>query len=51
MMIAFHFQPSLKESLDDLDKSLKKKNSRLFYFYDEPHTCISKLIKKLKVQL
>lgn len=39
----------MMESLDDLDKSLKKKNSRLFYFYDEPHTCISKLIKKLKV--
>lgn len=33
-------------SLEDLDKSLKKKGSRLFYFYGKPYECIEKIIKK-----
>lgn len=39
----------MMESLDELDKALRKKNSRLFYFYNEPHIILDKLIKKLKV--
>jgi deoxyribodipyrimidine photo-lyase len=36
------------ESLIDLDKELKKKNSRLHLYYGEPDKIISKIIKKLK---
>lgn len=34
------------ECLDDLDKTLKKKKSRLFYFYGDTSDIIKKIIKK-----
>jgi deoxyribodipyrimidine photo-lyase len=37
------------ESLEDLDKSLKKKGSKLYLFYDEPYKVIDKLLSKLDV--
>lgn len=37
------------ESLEDLDKSLHKKGSKLFYFFGKPNLVIDSLIKKLKV--
>lgn len=36
------------ESLKDLDDDLKKKKSRLFYFYDKPHKIVENLLKKDK---
>ena len=36
----------MMESLDDLNKDLKKKGSRLFYFFGKQHEIIEKLIKK-----
>lgn len=32
------------ESLDDLDQALRKKNSKLFYFYDSPENAIEDLL-------
>jgi deoxyribodipyrimidine photo-lyase len=37
----------MMESLEDLDKDLRGKNSRLFYFFGTPHGIINKLITKL----
>ena len=37
------------ESLDDLDEYLRKKGSRMFYFFGKPHEVVNKLIKKLDV--
>ena len=34
----------MMESLDDLDKDLRNKGSRLFYFYGKPYQIIKKLI-------
>lgn len=36
----------MMESLDDLDKQLKKKRKRLIYFYGKPVKVIEKLLKK-----
>ena len=33
------------ESLEDLDQDLKKKNSKLYYFYGKPHSVINKLLQ------
>lgn len=37
------------ESLTDLDQQLRKKKSRLFYFFGEQHKIIEKLVKKYPV--
>ena len=34
------------ECLDDLDKTLRKKNSKLFYFYGDTSDIVKKIIKK-----
>ena len=35
------------ESLDDLDQNLKKKKSKLFYFYGTPHEVVEDLMEKV----
>jgi deoxyribodipyrimidine photo-lyase len=35
------------ESLDDLDNDLKKKGSKLFYFYGKPHIVINNILKSI----
>ena len=37
------------ESLEDLDKQLKKKGSRLFYFFGKPCEVVDKIVKKMDV--
>lgn len=36
----------MMKALDDLEKQLKEKNGKLYYFYGSPHTIIEKLLKK-----
>ena len=37
------------ESLEDLNKQLKKYKSRLYYFYGTPHIVLEKIIKNIKL--
>jgi deoxyribodipyrimidine photo-lyase len=48
---SYRSDPAVKlmiESLDDLDKSLRKEGSKLFYFNDDPSKVLEKLIKNVK---
>ena len=48
---SYRSDPAVKlmiESLDDLDKSLRKEGSKLFYFNDDPSKILEKLIKNVK---
>jgi deoxyribodipyrimidine photo-lyase len=48
---SYRSDPAVKlliESLDDLDKSLRKEGSKLFYFNDDPSKVLEKLIKNIK---
>ena len=38
------------QSLEDLDKQLKKVNSKLYILYGEPHEVLSKLVKKHSIE-
>ncbi|MFC1842949.1 cryptochrome/photolyase family protein [Candidatus Dependentiae bacterium] len=38
------------ESLSELDKELKKKDSKLFYFFGKPHEVVKDLIKNNKIE-
>lgn len=38
----------MMESLDDLDKQLRNRGSRMFYFFGKPYEVINKLIEKLE---
>lgn len=38
----------MMESLEELDKDLRKQNSRLFYFFGAPHDIINKIIPKVE---
>lgn len=38
------------ESLADLNKQLKEFKSKLFFFFDHPHSILDKLIEKYKIQ-
>ena len=47
----YRSNPAVKimiESLDDLNSSLKKHNSKLHYFYGIPYKILEKLIAKIK---
>ena len=48
---SYRSDPAVKnmiESLDDLDKDLRKNGSKLFYFYGDPSQILDKLIKSVK---
>ena len=48
---SYRSDPAVKlmiQSLDDLDKSLRKEGSKLFYFNDDPSKVLEKLIKNIK---
>jgi deoxyribodipyrimidine photo-lyase len=48
---SYRSDPAVKlmiESLDDLDKSLRKEGSKLFYFNDDPSKVLERLIKNVK---
>lgn len=41
----------MKESLEDLERQLKKKGGKLFYFYGEPSKVVAQCIEKLGIDL